>query len=154
MSRRELDQDCDVNLASIVDCFTVLITYLLAAGSFISLGMIPAEVIVDRAPDSAEVSTESVAPVEPPVTLTVEVMTGQKIRFSVWTGNESIKKEFSVTEQDQAAIKEYTQSLAVQYPTLKRAVVAADPGLNYGEFVKGAEQVKPFKILLANQSKL
>jgi biopolymer transport protein ExbD len=158
-SKREIEQDCDINLASIVDCFTVLITYLLAAGSFISLGMIPAETLVERAPSSVEqpAETQSVPPPEAPkVTVTVEVQAGNKVRFSVWTGNEAVTQDFEVKTGTDALtgnqkIKDYVQNLKNQHVDVKNAVVASDPGVTYGEFISVADLVRSgFKILLAN----
>ena len=40
------ETDFELNLASIIDCFTVLITYLLVSASFISLGILDVSVPV------------------------------------------------------------------------------------------------------------
>ena len=37
-------QDFELNLASLIDCFTVLITFLLASASFLSVGILDAGV--------------------------------------------------------------------------------------------------------------
>ncbi len=39
-------QDFDINLAPIIDCFTVLITFLLASASFLAIGVFDASVAV------------------------------------------------------------------------------------------------------------
>jgi biopolymer transport protein ExbD len=153
-SKREMEQEFEINLASIVDCFTVLITYLLAAGSFISLGMIPAESLVDRAPsaETAPAAEAEVVPPVPTVTFTVEVLPEQRVRFSVWQGEVSEKKEFAA--KDVADIQTYLTELKGKHPDLKNAVFASDPGVTYGEFMKAADPVRgTFKILLAGAKK-
>ncbi len=149
-SRKEMDHDFELNIASIVDCFTVLITYLLAAASFISLGMIPAESLVDRTNvTDAQINTEATAQ------LTVEVLEGHKIRFSVWNGNNAQKEEFSLTG-DAAELEKATLfmgKLKEAHPKLDQAIMVSDPTVSYGDFIQSAELVKKqFKIYLANNS--
>ena len=59
------DSDFELNLASIIDCFTVLITYLLVTASFITLG------ILDVTVTSSLASTEQTH--SPDVMLTVGI---------------------------------------------------------------------------------
>lgn len=153
-SRKEMDHDFELNIASIVDCFTVLITYLLAAASFISLGMVPMEALVDRTNSTGPQITQ--ADTGPTVQLTVEILESHKIRFSVWNGNESQKEEFAMNEveaEDQK-IETYVAKLKETYPKLEQAIVASDPTIAYGDFIHGADLVKrKFKLFLANGGK-
>ncbi len=61
-SNEGMQQDAAINIASIIDCFTVLITYILAAASFLSLGALDAGIAgTDTSPKTAIVSTVPVA---------------------------------------------------------------------------------------------
>ena len=61
------NQDFDLNLAPIIDCFTVLITYLLVSASFISLNSL--DVGIAATGDTAAAANPST----PPLALTAEL---------------------------------------------------------------------------------
>lgn len=150
--RKEVEQGFELNITSIVDCFTVLITYLLAAASFVSLGMIPAESLVERSESTgAQIAVTQAAPAQ----LIVEVLQNHKIRFSLWNGNESKKTEFMVSAGENAnpEIGMYLTQLHASYPALDRAIMMSDPGVSYGDFIHATEVLNSksgFKIFLAN----
>ncbi len=52
-------QDCELNLAPIIDCFTVLITFMLVSASFLSIGILDAGIAA-----SGEASTQNTPPTE------------------------------------------------------------------------------------------
>src|SRR4051794_631583 len=54
----EGDQDFELNLASIIDCFTVLITYLLVSASFITLGILDVTVASNAPADEQPIPPE------------------------------------------------------------------------------------------------
>ncbi len=48
------NQDFDINLAPIIDCFTVLITFLLASASFLAIGIFDSSVAVPGATNKTQ----------------------------------------------------------------------------------------------------
>src|SRR3954454_525427 len=68
-------QDFELNLASIIDCFTVLIAFMLASASFLSIG------ILDAGVAAAGPQTKSDKP--PSVNLTVELSQNQKFTLKL-----------------------------------------------------------------------
>src|SRR3954464_8653245 len=84
--KAETEQDFELNIASIIDCFTVLITYLLVSASFISIGVLDVSSVSGA--QSPEVKV-------PPLTLSVQ-MDQAKIRFLKVTGGDAAKQLVSV----------------------------------------------------------
>ena len=70
--------DVELNLAPIVDCFTVLIAYLLVSMSFISLSIFEAGVAA-TSPESASVEVVPPPPGEIPLNLAVILGEGNKL---------------------------------------------------------------------------
>src|SRR4051812_21662207 len=64
-------QDFELNLASIIDCFTVLIAFMLASASFLSVGILDAGVAAAGAQANPNDKP-------PSVNMTVELGQGQK----------------------------------------------------------------------------
>ena len=59
-------QEVDLNITPIIDCFTVLITFLLASASFLSIGFFEAYTPGSSAdPSQAEPDTEVVLKINP-----------------------------------------------------------------------------------------
>src|SRR6187551_2381865 len=86
--KREGEQDFELNIASVIDCFTVLITYLLVSASFISISALDIDLTgVGDAPRSEP----------PPVSIAVELDSKHSLHVKI-TGKE--KDEWIVEAKD------------------------------------------------------
>ena len=63
MRHGELEQDFELNIASIIDCFVVLIAFILISTSFFSIGILDAEVSGGGA-DASVAKAEETAVIE------------------------------------------------------------------------------------------
>src|SRR5579859_5677791 len=86
--RLEREQDIDLNIASVIDCFTVLITYLLVSASFISISAMDIDIV--GAGDAPQ--TEP-----PPISIAVEMQNNRSLVIKV-TGAE--RNEWMVEPKD------------------------------------------------------
>ena len=78
-------QDFDINLAPIIDCFTVLITFLLASASFLAIGVFEASVAV---------SGSAAAPTKPPsIRVDVELAPNYEIHLRLATASSNTVKK-------------------------------------------------------------
>jgi biopolymer transport protein ExbD len=72
------NQDFELNIASIIDCFTVLITYILVSASFISLGVLTVTVA-----SVSEASTPEPEIIEPEAHLSVLIQSDQSLTLQI-----------------------------------------------------------------------
>jgi biopolymer transport protein ExbD len=134
--------DVELNLAPIIDCFTVLITYLLVTASFISLAAV--EVGVSATGTAAPASSEPQGP--PPMVMTLEVKSGGAIDIKVRGGEKNAEFTFPVAAAN--GIRNYDELLtklndvASRWPDLKEASVSADPNVQYKEIVKVIRKIQ------------
>lgn len=135
--------DVELNLAPIIDCFTVLITYLLVTASFISLAAV--EVGVSATGTAAPpASSEPQGP--PPMVMTLEVKDGGTIDIKVRGGEKNAEFTFPVAAANGG--RDYDQLLAKlndvagRWPDLKEASVSADPSVQYKEIVKVIRKIQ------------
>jgi biopolymer transport protein ExbD len=129
------EQDFELNLASIIDCFTVLITYLLVSASFISLGALDVSV-------ASSVPSNEAPPPTPPVDVTVLI--GRSGKYTVkLTGpkNESVSLPSKEGQPDLTALTDYIGNLKTQW-SLEAITLAADDGVEYHEVVKTVEVMR------------
>jgi biopolymer transport protein ExbD len=130
------EEGFDLNLAPIIDCFTVLITYLLVSASFVSLSML--EVAPPQLPSSVPLRT----PNEPkkPVSLTL-LLTEQEAIEIVLTGDVSRQWRMGLTEMGR--IEESLQLARQIAPSLQDVTVKAQKLVSYGKIATVIERVKP-----------
>ena len=67
-------QDVDLNLAPIIDCFTVLITYLLVTASFLTLSSVDVSVSATGTGAPPQASTGP-----PPMSMSIELKAGSSL---------------------------------------------------------------------------
>src|SRR3954462_13573955 len=78
-------QDFDLNLAPIIDCFTVLITFMLASASFLAIGILDAQIALP--------GTSSTPNQKPPsINLDVELGANHEIKIKVTAKTKLAKK--------------------------------------------------------------
>lgn len=135
------DQDFELNIASIIDCFTVLITYMLISASFISLGVLDVTNLTPRA--SGDVTPD------PEVSLTLEVMKDHDVLLKL-NGSHSSSTATSVTvpakdgEVDREAMAVQLDQIKQHYPTLEAAVLKSASQVEYDQIVKAIDTSKKF----------
>lgn len=127
-------QDFELNLASIIDCFTVLITYLLVSASFISLSALDVTVADANAPADT---------VPPDLAVTVTIKPGGDLALDA-TGKETLN--LAITNKggvsDLATLGLRLKELKQRYPTLKSALVTAADSVQYKSLVATIEAAK------------
>jgi biopolymer transport protein ExbD len=129
------NQDVDLNLAPIIDCFTVLITYLLVTASFLTLSSV--DVGVAATGTGTPPPVESNAP--PPMVLTMELKAGGEIGLLIRGG--TLKKEIAITvpagtaRWDMATLKKRLEQIQTKWPELTEVSVSAEPTVIYKDIV-------------------
>lgn len=133
----ELEQDFELNIASIIDCFVVLIAFILVSTSFFSIGIIDAEV--------AGASAEADA-TDPSVTVVIELkadhsivvksgMFGQRSNRIAAVSGKTMSWNFDRLATALGTLKSET-------PELKSAVVMADNSVAYRDVMASMEVAK------------
>ncbi len=117
--------DFDLNLAPIIDCFVVLITFMLASASFISIslfdaGFAPMEAIGDPKP--------------PPITVTLDLKKNGSLQV-VTKGSLNSTNTFANREEAAEALRQ----LKEKYPGVESVTVTADAEVEYEAIVKAME---------------
>lgn len=117
-------QEVDLNITPIIDCFTVLITFLLASASFLSIGFFEAYTPGASAdPNTAEPDTEVV----------LKIKANHIAEFKV-KGKRNETLSFTLT--DPSSMKKLEQELQdLKSPQIKlnQILVSADDTVNYQE---------------------
>lgn len=131
MSRRhEGPLDFDLNLAPIIDCFTVLITFMLASASFISIsifdaGFTPAEAQGDPSP--------------PPITVSLDLKKNGTLQV-VTKGQLNSTNTFANPEQAAEALRQ----LKEKYPGVESMTITADSEVEYEAIVQAMEKTRKY----------
>lgn len=132
---RASSQDFELNLAPIIDCFVVLIAFLLISSSYLAIGMMDAGIQAGQATPTAE---------PPPVQVTVELGDKHTIRVKVkGKANESV--ELAANENGAWALdrlEKKMQELHRSWPGLEGIVLTAHPDVEYRDVVAGLEKVR------------
>jgi biopolymer transport protein ExbD len=120
----------ELNLAPIIDCFTVLITYLLVSAAFVSLGAfevsVPAVTSAEAAPGS----------VPPSVQLTVRLRADRALSLEL-SGAET--RATGIRVQDLAS---GIRQVKERWPALASATLIAEDDAPYEDVVTAVEAVK------------
>jgi biopolymer transport protein ExbD len=135
VKKKELEADFELNIASIIDCFTVLITYLLLSASFITLGIFDVTVA-----STAPAETTAVPPASQELTLTIGVQSNNDLKLET-EGKET--NSFTIPGHEGAqnleALEDYLKKIKQKYPSLESAMVTAEDTTLYKELVKTVE---------------
>ena len=119
-------QDFELNLAPIIDCFTVLIAFLLATASFLSIGFLEAGAAAQRA-GSGVVQ-------EPRAILRVRLTGhGEAAEFEL-----SGKKSRLPVAELEARAQEWKNA----HPNLETATLEADDAVEYRAVVEAMEKLR------------
>jgi biopolymer transport protein ExbD len=147
------DGDVELNLAPIVDCFTVLIAYLLVSMSFISLGIFDVGVAATGDPTQA---VEPSTPPEIPLTLSVAMSMANKLDIHLTGGirhlDQTTTLEPTPAGYDTEGLQANLEKLKGLYPDIKEVNISADPTVKYKSIVQviAASKKKIEKAFLAS----
>lgn len=129
-------QDFDLNLAPIIDCFTVLITFMLASASFLAVGILDASVASNGPPP----------PDAKPPALKVDVELGLQKDISLKVnGKTKLEKKLPPLngEWNSAALVQELTALKRQWPDTRSMTLNAHDDVEYLQVIKIMEAVKP-----------
>lgn len=128
-------QDIDLNLAPIIDCFTVLITFMLASASFLAIGIFESGVAAPGAP----------VPGTNPPAISVEVQLDAKkgIDLKV-TGKAKLERHLASKGDgyDYEAMLGEISSLKRQYPDTQMVTLSAADDVEYKQVILTMEALK------------
>jgi biopolymer transport protein ExbD len=116
-------QDADINLAPIIDCFTVLIAFMLVSASFLSIGVLDAGIA------AATPAPQNTPP--PPVQIEVLIKANHTFEIRL-TGKE--KRNISVSQID--GLPSELNALKSKYSTVSGATLSAENGVEYKEVIQ------------------
>ncbi len=119
-------QDFELNLAPIIDCFTVLIAFLLATASFLSIGFLEAGAAAQRAGSGVAQVPRAILRVR---------LTGQGEAFEFDLSGK--RARFPVNELE-ARAKEWKAA----HPQLETATLEADDAVEYKAVVDALEKLR------------
>ena len=128
-------QDFELNLASIIDCLTVLITFLLASATFLSVGILDAGI--------AAAGNQATPQSPPPITITVEMAKDQVLAVK-WTGKQSGNKSIPLKDgkADFVAMTQVLAELKSKWPDVSAVILTADNAVEYRDVVKTMEALR------------
>ncbi len=135
-------QDFDLNLAPIIDCFTVLITYMLVSASFLSLGVLEVGVAASGTGDA-----KAVVPAEALPTLLIEIKKGNVLGLKLSGGAKSLNLSQSAGPisgkgWDMKAMTAWVLSAKRDFPALTEATLQVEPGVQYHDLIRIIETLK------------
>lgn len=128
-------QDFELNLASIIDCFTVLITFMLASASFLSIGILDAGI--------AAAGATPTAGLPPAVTISVELKKDQSAWVRV-TGKSHLDKLVNSKDSlvDQAGIGQVLAGVKTQYPDVSAVTLSAENQVEYQSVIRTMDSIR------------
>jgi biopolymer transport protein ExbD len=137
-------QDVDLNLAPIIDCFTVLITYLLVSAAFISLTVLDVGVSASGQAPPPE-ATE--LPKDPPPSLAVHVVPDHSLTLKLTGGPRNLDVTVPVpanaaSDWNIDALSARLSEITQTEPLVKEVNVTAEPAVRYRDLVKVIEGIK------------
>lgn len=130
-------QDFDINLAPIIDCFTVLITFMLVSASFLSIGIMDAGV---AAPSSAPANPNE----KPPALLVqIDLRPSQEIELKVTGKMSRTAKIKSVSgKPDYPTLTRELAGLKAKFPDTESLVLTAQDDVEYKSVVEAMESIR------------
>jgi biopolymer transport protein ExbD len=129
-------QDFEINLAPIIDCLTVLIAFMLASASFLSIGILDAGVAAAGA-----TSTDNATP--PPVNVAIELGNDHNFTVKV-TGKSTSTTPISKkgTDWNFDELVQNLKNLKTQWPSVNAVTLSADNTVEYQNVVKSMEIIR------------
>jgi biopolymer transport protein ExbD len=130
-------QEVDLNITPIIDCFTVLITFMLASASFLSIGFFEASTPGTAvAPGSSEPDTEAVLRVKSDHTAELKIKGKKNLTLSFQLANKDSMK----------ALNQEIQKLTTEQLNVGQVLVSADDDVDYKSVADVMGQIQDSKI--------
>lgn len=129
--------DFELNLASIIDCFVVLIAFLLISSSYLAIGMLDAGVQAGQVAPS----TDS-AP--PPVQVTIEILEGGRVQLKL-KGKSNETSVIAATQNgawDWAELSHRLEGVRKTWPGVDGVTLTASKDIEYKNVVEGMESIR------------
>ena len=121
------DQEVDLNITPIIDCFTVLITFLLASASFLSIGFF--EVYTPGVTATAET-------LEPDVEVILKISSNQTVEMKLKGKRNSIS-HFTVSDpQALEKMEKSIEKIKEEKLTLNQILITAENDVSYQNIAK------------------
>ncbi len=128
-------QDFELNLAPVIDCMTVLLTFMLASASFLSIGILDAGVAASAATASEQ------AP--PPVNLSIEIGRDRELLLKV-SGKMSKSLAIGHTSAgyDYESLNRELLAVQARFPETKAVTLSAANSVEYEDVVKTMDSIR------------
>jgi biopolymer transport protein ExbD len=127
--RRKMAQDFELNLAPIIDCMVVLIAFLMASMSYLSIQIIDAGVAAGK---GVAGKTESTV-------LEIRAAADGQLKIQARTARGPVGQAWALSVAD-LSVK--MPEINAKTPGIKAATLMADDRVNYEQVVKILDQVK------------
>jgi biopolymer transport protein ExbD len=124
-------QDFELNLASIIDCLTVIIAFLLLSSSFVSYGTLDTAVAAPQGQTSGGSEGQPQA-----VTLAVSLRDSDHVDLEV-SGARTEKRRIS-----RASLKQELESMKAKFPGLNGIVLTAAARVEYRDVIRGMDEAR------------
>jgi biopolymer transport protein ExbD len=130
--RGSQSQDFELNLASIIDAFTVLIAFMLASASFLSIGILDAGV--------AAAGATAAAGTPPSINVTIELAPDSRMVVKT-TGKSQASTPITAKSGtwDYDSLTSALGQLKTKYPDVNAVTLVADNVVQYKDVVKAME---------------
>lgn len=133
--------DVELNLAPIIDCFTVLITYLLVTASFLSIAAIDVGV---SATGTGTPPPPDAGP--PPMVMSLELLANGDIKINVRGGVSGKEYPFVInplsTGRDEESLLSRLNDIKQRWPEITDVSVSAEPTVVYKDVVKAIKKIQ------------
>ncbi len=138
------DGDVELNIAPIVDCFTVLIAYMLVSMSYISLSIFEAGVAASPPPDS--VQAEPPPQDKFPLSFSIDVADSNQLDLKLTGGKPTVNEVVSIQSVNGspnfAELTQKVDAMKKAHPDLAEANISATNGIRYKSVIKIIQAVK------------
>jgi biopolymer transport protein ExbD len=134
-------QDFEINLAPIIDCFTVLIIYLLVSASFISLAIFDVGIATSNESASTQSSTKEI-----PVNVIIRLNNDSSVTIKVSGGTRNVDLSFNYPQVSNkwniVGVSKKLKEIVVEFPTIKDATITAEASVRYKNIVEVIENLR------------
>jgi biopolymer transport protein ExbD len=124
-------QDFELNLASIIDCFTVLISFMLITASFLSIGILDAGI----AAGAAQATDTQAKP--PAIQITLEIKDDQSIQAQI-TGKETKTQSL----KDLAELGAFLKETKLRWTDVTSLSLQAAPNVEYQQVIRTMDEAR------------
>lgn len=134
--RKRQHQDFALNIVPVLDCFTILVAFMLASGTYVAIGALEVSVAAE--------GPEAAPSTPPPANLTVSVREGGSISFKV-EGESPSEQTFPAREGGRSDLAALSQALAearTRWPKVKTVTLITGAEVPYQTMVRVLEATR------------